>query len=105
LVGAGSLNLPLPEANFSERMGRMISADYLSMLRCPEDRTSLALADAALVDRLNQAIAAGRLQNRGGDAVASKLDAALVRADGKVAYPVFEEIPVLLVDEGIWLEQ
>jgi uncharacterized protein YbaR (Trm112 family) len=82
----------------------MLSADYLEILRCPEDRTPLAVADAKILDRLNRAITAGRLQNRAGAPVESPLEAALIRADGKVAYPVTNNIPVLLVDEGIWLE-
>ncbi len=79
----------------------MINADFLAMLRCPESHTTLALADAALTSRLNEAVAAGRLKNRAGQQVEQRLDGALVRADGQVAYPIIDEIPILLVDEGI----
>jgi uncharacterized protein YbaR (Trm112 family) len=82
-----------------------LSPDLLEILRCPEDRSTLELADAALVDKLNAAIEAGSLKNREGQAVADKLDAALVRADKTVAYAVRDDIPVMLIDEQIALSQ
>jgi uncharacterized protein len=83
----------------------MLSAKLLAMLRCPENRSTLSIADAALIGRLNSAIAAGRLKTRGGENVEKPIDAALIRADGKLAYPIIDQIPVLLIDEGIWLEE
>lgn len=83
----------------------MFSADFLQMLRCPESRTTLAEADASLVARLNDAVDAGTLRNRGGELVTRKLEAGLVRADGAIVYPVFDGIPVLLIDEGVPLTQ
>jgi uncharacterized protein YbaR (Trm112 family) len=80
-----------------------LSPEFLAMLRCPEDRSALAMADEATLARLNAARAAGKLQNRGGKAIEKSLDAALVRADGKVAYAIIDQIPILLVDEGVWL--
>ncbi len=83
----------------------MISKELLSILVCPENRTPLELADAALLDLLNQAITAGRIQNKAGETVYSTLDAALVRHDRTVAYPIVDRIPILLVDAGIALQQ
>lgn len=80
-----------------------LAPEFLAILRCPEDHSTLAMADDALVSRLNAARSAGKLQNRGGKAIEKSLDAALLRADGKVAYAVIDQIPILLVDEGIWL--
>ena len=57
----------------------MISPEFLSMLRCPEDHSELAAADAQLVGRLNEAVAQGRLKNRSGNLVTKPLDGALVR--------------------------
>ncbi len=79
----------------------MISDEFLEMLRCPECRAPLRLAEPGLVDKLNAEIRAGRLANRGGQTLTRPIDAALVRDDGQVAYPVFDDMPVLLVDEGI----
>jgi uncharacterized protein YbaR (Trm112 family) len=83
----------------------MLTAEFLSMLRCPEDRSALAAADNELVRKLNEAVIAGRLKNRGGRLLDKRLDGALVRADGRIAYPIVDEIPILLVDEGILLDE
>jgi uncharacterized protein len=80
-----------------------LNPEFLAMLRCPEDRSSLTMADDLQVSRLNAEVAAGQLQNRGGKPVEKQLDGALIRADGKVAYPIIDQIPILLIDEGIWL--
>jgi uncharacterized protein YbaR (Trm112 family) len=81
----------------------MISPDMLARLVCPDDRSPLRLAEPALVDRLNQAIARGQVRNRAGARVAGRLDGLLVRADGALAYPIHDAIPHLLTDEAILL--
>ena len=65
----------------------------------------LRLAEADLVARLNEAVATGTLRNMAGSALSEALDGALVREDARVAYPIIEGIPHLLVDEGILLLQ
>ncbi len=79
----------------------MISPDLLKILCCPETHQEVRLADAAVIDKLNAQISAGRLKNRAGQPVQAKIDAGLVRADGKILYPIRRDIPVMLVDEGI----
>ena len=83
----------------------MIDDRLLESLVCPQDRKPLALADPALLLRLNRAIAAGSVKNHGGRAVEGPVQAALVRKDRTLLYPIIDEIPVLLVDEGIALDQ
>jgi uncharacterized protein YbaR (Trm112 family) len=80
-------------------------AEILPILRCPEDRTPLALAADALVDEVNAAIRAGNLVDRAGRPVEQTIDAGLVRTAGDVLYPIVDQIPVLLVDESIDLNQ
>ena len=65
----------------------------------------LAVADPRLLAGVNRAIAAGRVKTRGGRPVEEPLQAALVRKDRELLYPIIDEIPVLLVDEGIALDQ
>jgi len=80
-----------------------MNADLLSILRCPETRQTLALADPALVERLNATVAAGQLRSSGGQLITVRLDGGLVRADGQALYPVRNNVPLLLVDEAIAL--
>ena len=75
------------------------------MIVCPENRSSLGVADDGLLADLNRAIDGRRLKNKGGDVLEKTLDAALVRQDRAIAYPIIDGIPILLVDEGILLNQ
>lgn len=79
----------------------MIDKDLLQILACPETHQPLAEADAALLKRVNDRIAAGQAKSKAGADVKEPLEAGLVRQDGKVVYPIRDGIPVLLVDEGI----
>lgn len=81
----------------------MIDPGLLKILCCPETHQPLTVADAALVARLNEGIAAGALKNRGGNVVEEKLDGALIRTDRTVAYPVRKRIPIMLLEEAIAL--
>jgi uncharacterized protein YbaR (Trm112 family) len=74
---------------------------FLDILRCPDNRTRLRPADAALVNRLNRAIALGAVANVGGERVKRPIDSSLVREDGERLYPILDDIPVLLPDEAI----
>lgn len=82
----------------------VIHPDLLAILACPDSRQPLDLADEATLKGLNDRIAAGGVQNVGGADVSAALDAGLVREDGTVIYPVRDDIPVLLREEGIHLE-
>ena len=79
----------------------MIDPEFLKMLCCPETHQELHVAEGPIVERLNRVIAAGKLRNRTGQTVQEKLDSGLVRADGKLLYPVHQDIPMMLVDEAI----
>ncbi len=78
-----------------------MNAELLSILRCPETRQTLVIAEAAVVERLNALVTAGQLRNAADQPVTVKLDGGLARADGKALYPVRNNVPVLLVDEAI----
>lgn len=80
-----------------------MTPELLQLLRCPETQQALALAETAVVERLNAQVITGELRNKAGQPVTVKLDAGLMRADGKVLYPVRRNVPVLLVNEAIGL--
>jgi len=82
----------------------VIASRLLDILICPENHTRLKLADEGLIERLNAAIRAGELRNRSGDPVTSALNGGLVREDGRILYPIIDDIPIMLVDEAIPLD-
>ena len=73
----------------------------LEILCCPETKQAVTLLDAASLHVLNRKIANGEVQNTGGNPVKEPLDGGLIRSDKKVAYPVREMIPIMLVEEGL----
>lgn len=83
----------------------MVDQELLDILVCPENKTPVKLADAALLAKANAAIQAGTLKNRGGEAVAAKIDGGLVREDGAYMYPIRDDIPIMLIDEALPLDQ
>jgi len=81
----------------------MIDPELLEVLRCPETLQAVRMAEPAVVDKLNEQIAAGTLKSRAGQPVQEDIAGGLIRADGKVLYPIRRDIPIMLVDEAIWL--
>ena len=79
----------------------LVDPELLAILACPETHQPLAMADAKLLAAVNARIAAGECENVGGTKVEDALEGGLVREDGTLVYPIRDEIPVLLVDEGI----
>lgn len=73
------------------------------MLRCPATRQPLRVAPSELVEALNRRIEGGELSNIGGEVVLERLQGGLIRDDRTVLYPVVDDIPKLLIDEGIAL--
>lgn len=65
-----------------------MSPELLTVLRCPEAQQALTLAPAEFLERLNSTRK-------------TPLEAALLREDGKVVYPVRNGIPVLIREEAI----
>jgi len=82
----------------------MVNPELLEILVCPETKQTLTLADADILSRVNQAVRDGGLVNQGGDRVKDGIEEGLVREDGKVLYPVKDDIPVMLLDEAIRLD-
>jgi uncharacterized protein YbaR (Trm112 family) len=83
----------------------MISEDFLELLRCPLNHGPLRNAETELVDKINSGIDAGTVRNRGAETVESRLDGGLLNQDNTLLYPIFGEIPCLLIEEAIERDQ
>ena len=73
----------------------------LDLLACPTTRQPLHPIDARALQDLNAAVADGRARRTDGSPQTAAIDAALVTADGRIAYRVDDGIPVLLAEEAI----
>jgi len=83
----------------------MVDKDLLDILVCPENKTPVVLADDQLVAKANEAIRAGSLKNRAGEVIDKAIDGALVREDKAYMYPIRDDIPIMLIDEAIPMDQ
>jgi uncharacterized protein YbaR (Trm112 family) len=83
----------------------MVDPELLSILVCPENKTPVTEADSDLVAKVNAAIEAGTLKNRAGETIKERIDGGLVREDGLYLYAVRDDIPIMLIDEAIPLDQ
>ena len=79
--------------------------NLLEIICCPETQQPLRHADAELVTDLNQRIEAGTLLDRVEEKVGQKIEGGLLREDGKILYPIRQNIPTLLIEQGIPLGQ
>jgi uncharacterized protein YbaR (Trm112 family) len=82
-----------------------INKALLDILLCPDSKQSLTLAEPALLDTLNRRIRQGTLKNRGGTVVSDPIDGGLVREDRRYLYVIRDDIPVMLIDEALPLQE
>ena len=78
-----------------------LNTELLNLLVCPQTKQSVALADATILERINNLIAADQLANQSGQKLNHPLSAVLVRADRQVFYPIRDDIPIMLFDQAI----
>ena len=78
-----------------------IDQELLDILVCPETHQPVKLADADLLESINNRIKANALKNHQGELVTKTVEEALVREDGKCAYLVDDGIPNMLIDERV----
>lgn len=79
----------------------MLHPELINDLCCPETKQRVHMADATLIASLNDRISSGQARNRGGQPIREKIDAGLLREDGKFLYPIRRNIPIMLIDEAI----
>lgn len=80
-------------------------ANLLEIICCPATRQPLGNLSSSRLAELNALIREEKIKDRSDDTLSAVLDQALVTADGKLAYPVVDGIPVLLEERGIALSQ
>ncbi|WNM58798.1 Trm112 family protein [Candidatus Nitrospira allomarina] len=82
-----------------------IAPDLLAILCCPETKQEVCLLDQTVVQRLNQKISKGELKTKGGQLVTEQIDGGLLRKDNTLFYPIRDQIPIMLIEEGIPIEK
>lgn len=79
----------------------MVDKELLELIVCPQNHETLREASPELLTRINARVARGELSNQGGMVLQVPLVEALVRADGRLLYPVLDGIPMLIAEEAI----
>jgi uncharacterized protein len=80
-----------------------MNSELLKILCCPETKLGLTEMSLKEVEKFNQNIASGNVVNVAGQTIEDPVEGVLLRSDKKIAYLIRQEIPVMLVDEGIVL--
>tara|TARA_Y100001935_G_scaffold203923_1_gene172644 strand:+ start:104 stop:373 length:270 start_codon:yes stop_codon:yes gene_type:complete len=77
----------------------------LKLICCPSSKKQLKILNEESLANLNQAISAGLIKNNQGKILKDKIDQALITEDHELAYVVRDDIPVLLENESIKMNQ
>ncbi len=82
-----------------------LNDELVEILCCPVSKVPVRRMDSGELDRLNEAIAAGRVLHVDRSAVEQKLEEGLITEDSKVIYAVDAGIPIMLEEKGIPVDQ
>lgn len=78
-----------------------VRKELLEILCCPETKEEVLLIKGEEVNKVNSSIHQGVVKYRDGESVTEKIDAGLLRKDGKFLYPVRDGIPIMLIGKSI----
>ncbi|MDT7042456.1 Trm112 family protein [Candidatus Nitronereus thalassa] len=78
-----------------------LDPQLLAILCCPETKQEVKLLDQVALEKLNAKVLTGEVHNKGGNVVKEQLGGGLIRKDQTVVYPIRDNIPIMLIDEGI----
>ena len=84
---------------------KRVDPELVEILVCPDTKLNVDLAPAETVEKINLAIKENIVLNVDGQSVKEPLQDGLLRDDDKIIYPVRDSIPVMLIGEGIPMEQ
>jgi len=77
----------------------------LKLICCPSSKKQLKILDEESLTNLNHAISAGLIKNNQGKILKDEIEQALITEDYELAYVVRDDIPVLLENESIKMNQ
>ena len=78
-----------------------VDGKLLEILCCPVSKVPLNRLEPSRLEKLNQSIEQDSVQYVHGETVKDRIREALITEDGKVIYPVLNDIPLLLEENGI----
>ena len=78
-----------------------IDKKLLDILCCPKTKTDVEMLSKDELDKLNAQIKKGLVKNVGGDQVEKLLSEGLITVDKKTVYRIDDDIPVMLIEQGI----
>ena len=84
---------------------KRVDPELVEILVCPDTKLNVNLAPAETVEKINLAIKENIVLNVDGQSIKEPLQDGLLREDDKIIYPVRDCIPVMLVGEGIPMDQ
>ena len=87
------------------KISKNMNQELLMPICCPSSKKQLRILNKESLANLNQAISAGLIKNNQGKILKDKIDQALITEDYEVAYIVRDDIPVLLENESIKMNQ
>ena len=84
---------------------KRVDPELVEILVCPDTKLNVDLAPAETVEKINLAIKENIVLNVDGQSVNDPLQDGLLREDDKIIYPIRDSIPVMLIGEGIPMDQ
>ncbi len=83
----------------------MIDRELLEILCCPKTKVPVEMLSEDKLKAVNDRIGRGEVKTVDGSKVGTPLDAGLITEDGKTIYRIDDDIPIMLIDEGIPADQ
>ena len=83
----------------------MIDRELLEILCCPKTKVPVEMLSEDKLKAVNDRIGRGEVKTVDGSKVDTPLDAGLITEDGKTIYRIDDDIPIMLIDEGIPADQ
>ena len=84
---------------------KRVDPELVEILVCPDTKLNVDLVPAETVEKINLVIKENIVLNVDGQSVNDPLQDGLLREDDKIIYPVRDSIPVMLIGEGIPIDQ